>query len=259
MSLQDIEVLLKRYWEGLFKKGTGPVQPVEIARSLVREMSDRRRVSVSRVYAPNIFTVRMGNADFEQAAPLQSALSREMEEHILVQAEEKGLTLIGKPEVSFGEDQALGAGAIRIESSFNATVESADQIRQAEELGAGRTGEMQRIDHTMIFGRKEPGGWAPAGLYLAVIQGPDMGKIFSLGGEQQGFTIGRKMTNNIYLTDINASREHARVELREGDLFLKDLESRNGTFVNGERIEERQIGAGDLIQIGENVIQIEEG
>jgi hypothetical protein len=259
VNLQDIEVLLKRYWEGLFKKGAGPVQPVEIARSLVREMNDKRRVSVSRVYAPNVFTVYIGSADFEQSAPLQAPLAQEMGEHILVQAEEKGFTLIGKPEISFEEDQALGVGALRIESLFNASVDGDDRIRQAEEMGSGRTGLMQRIDHTMIFGKKEPDGREPAGLYLTVIQGPDMGKIFSLGSEQQALTIGRKMTNNIYLTDINASREHARVEWREGALFLKDLGSRNGTFLNAERIEERQIGVGDLVQIGENVLQLEEG
>jgi pSer/pThr/pTyr-binding forkhead associated (FHA) protein len=37
------------------------------------------------------------------------------------------------------------------------------------------------------------------------------------------------------------------------------LKSRNSTFVNGDRIEEQQIGAGDLIQIGENIFQIEGG
>jgi pSer/pThr/pTyr-binding forkhead associated (FHA) protein len=65
------------------------------------------------------------------------------------------------------------------------------------------------------------------------------------------------MTNNIYLTDINSSREHAQVEWRDGALVLKDLKSHNGTFVNGDKIEEQQIGAGDLIQIGENIFQIE--
>ena len=73
MSLQDLEVLLKKYWEGMFKKGAGPVQPVEIARALVREMSDKKRVSVSRVYAPNVFTVCLGGDDFEQMEPLQAA------------------------------------------------------------------------------------------------------------------------------------------------------------------------------------------
>ena len=235
----------------------GPVQPVEVARALIREMSDKRRVSVSRVYAPNVFAVCLGSADFDQTAPLQAALASELDEHVLVQAEEKGFTLIGKPEVTFTEDQELEAGAIRIESSFNAAAESTARIVPGEEPGAGKTSELQRIDHTMIFSKKEPDDREPAGLYLVVVQGPDMGKIFSLSGEHRSFTIGRKMTNNIYLTDINASREHARVEWRDGSLLLKDLKSRNGTYVNGNKIEEQRIGSGDLIQIGENIFQIE--
>ncbi len=265
MSLQDLEALLKKYWEGMFRKSAGPLQPVEVARALVREMSDKRRVSVSRVYAPNVFIVCLGSADFGQTASLQLALAGELEGHLLEQAEEKGFSLIGKPDVSFKEDQALEAGGIRIESSFNATVsataEEAARTGHGEEAVAGRTTELQRIDQTMIFGKREADGREPAGLYLAVVQGPDMGKIFSLGRERehQHLTIGRKITNNICLADINASREHAQVEWRDGALVLKDLKSRNGTFVNGDRVEEQQIGAGDLIQIGENIFQIEGG
>ncbi len=67
------------------------------------------------------------------------------------------------------------------------------------------------------------------------------------------------MTNSISLTDVNASREHALIERREAALFIKDLNSRNGTFVNGARIEEQGIGVSDQIQIGENILQLEGG
>jgi hypothetical protein len=245
----------------MFKKGARTLHPVEIARALVREMADKRRVSISRVYAPNVFIVRLGTTDFDQTAPLQSALARELEEHILVQAEEKGFTLIGQPEVSFAEDQALETGANRIESSFKDSEDGAVRIGNLDDTGTGRTKELIRIGQTMIFNKKEAEHRDAAGIYLTVIQGPDMGKIFSLSGEneQQCFTIGRKMTNNIYVTDINASREHAQLEWRDGSLFLKDLKSHNGTFVNSDKIEERQVGIDDLIQIGENIFQIEEG
>jgi hypothetical protein len=262
VSLQDLDTLLKKYWEGMFKKSPGPLQPVEVARSLVREMGDKRRVSVSRVYAPNVFMVCLGSVDYEQTAPLQSALARELEGHLQEQAEERGFSLIGKPEVSFKEDQALGSGGLRVESSFDAKTGAIadDAARQGhgDEAGAGRTTELQRIDRTMIFGKRED-DCRGEGLYLAVAQGPDMGKIFALGREHEQYLVGRKMTNNICLSDINASREHAQVEWRDGALFLKDLKSRNGTFVNGNRIDEQQIGPGDLIQIGENIFQIEGG
>ena len=257
MSLQDLEILLKKYWEGMFRKSAGSVQPVEVARALVREMSDKRRVSVSRVYAPNVFTVCLGSVDFEQTAPLQPALAGELEEHVMVQAEEKGFTLIGQPSVAFEEDQALESGVLKILSSFNAAAEGGPKTGPGEEPNAGSTGELLRIDHTMIFGKKETDEQEPTGQYLTVVQGPDTGKIFSLNVGQQSFVIGRKMTNNIYLTDINASREHAQVEWRDGALVIRDLKSRNGTYVNGKRIEEQQIGPDDLIQIGENVFQIE--
>ncbi len=254
MSLQDLEVLLKKYWEGMFKKGAGPVQPVEMARSLVREMSDKRRVSVSRVYAPNVFAVCLGADDFEQTEPLQAALARELEEHILMMAEEKGFTLIGKPQVTFEKNESIAAGEIMIRSSFAAAAESAARFTAGDDAGAGCTGELQRIEHTMIFDKREAEGREPGGIYLAVVHGPDMGKIFSLGAGQKSFTIGRKLTNAISLTDINASREHARIEWQDGALHLIDLKSRNGTFVNGDRIEAQGVaGRGRDPDRGEHI------
>jgi hypothetical protein len=252
----------------MFKKGVGPVQPVEIARALVREMSDKRRVSVSRVYAPNAFTVCLGGGDFEQTEPLQAALARELEEHLLEQAEEKGFTLIGKPQVAFEKTESVSEGEIGIRSSFTAAHPGcstapeghpAARIASGDDVSAGSTGELQRIDHTMIFGKKDAEDREPGGLYLVVVYGPDMGRIFSLGGGQNSFTIGRKLTNAINLTDINTSREHARIEWRDGALFIVDLKSRNGTFVNGEKVEAQGQGVdvGDQIQIGENILQIE--
>ena len=260
MSLQDLEVLLKRYWEGMFKKGAGPMQPVEVARVLVREMDDKRRVSVSRVYAPNVFAVHLGSADFEETAPLQSALARELEEHILEQAEEKGFSLIGRPAVSFVEDQALEAGAIRVGSSFNAAVEDRPGSEAGKRPAPGvlincsaSPGQRSLVKRSLISRQ-------PAGLYLTVVQGPDMGKIFSLSAEheQQCFTIGRKMTNNIYLTDINASREHAQDRVA-GRRICSSKICRAATVLLSTARGSRsgRSAAGDLIQIGENLLQIE--
>lgn len=261
MNLQDLVASLKKFWSGMFNKGARSLHPVEIARSLVREMSDKRRVSISRVYAPNVYIVHLGTVDFDQITPLQSALALELEGHVLEQADEKEFTLIGQPEVSFAEDQALETGASRIESSFRAFEDGAARSWYLDDNGTGRTRELIRIDQTAIFNKKEADRREAAGTYLTVIQGPDMGKIYALSREHdlQCFTIGRKMTNAVYITDINASREHAQLEWRDGGLFLKDLKSHNGTFVNTDRIEERQVGIDDLIQIGENVFQIEEG
>ncbi|NPV29789.1 MAG: DUF3662 and FHA domain-containing protein [Firmicutes bacterium] len=258
MDLQVWEKWLTNFWEGIFRrKGNRPIQPVEIARALVREMNAQRRVSVSRVYAPNTFTVSLGRADYEKCAPLQEPFSRELEEYLQVKAAEKGFTLIGRPRVSFLEDPSLGIGEIRVKSSFASSREERESPEVEEPVtGPARSEEIRQIDHTMIFSKK--GLQEREGFFLKVVQGPDQGKVFSLGREER-YTIGRKSTNQIVLSDLNTSREHALLEWRDGNLYLTDLQSRNGTLVNGIPIKQKCLKIGDRIQIGENILQVEGG
>src|SRR5712675_2401406 len=64
-------------------------------------------------------------------------------------------------------------------------------------------------------------------------------------------TIGRSSFNDIVLADKSLSRRHARI-LRDGDgLSVEDLESRNGTYFNGERLTgARALSEGDRVTIG---------
>jgi S1-C subfamily serine protease len=66
-------------------------------------------------------------------------------------------------------------------------------------------------------------------------------------------TVGRAPDNDLELPAEDfpsVSTHHLRLELVEGDLWLDDLGSRNGTLVNGHRIERRQLALGDVIQLG---------
>lgn len=259
MGLQDLERILGSFWEGIFARSSRQIQPVEIARALIQEMARQRRVSVSRIYAPNVFTVSLGKADFEKTTPLQAALCRELEEYLLKKAGERGFTLIGRPEVSFLEDEALGIGDIRVTSGF---APAEIEIEMPKKVGSGPVEpvieDLPQFDRTMVFQKEEKEQPPQEGLFLTVVQGPDQGLNIPLQGTGP-FMIGRKSTNNMALSDVNASREHAMLEWRNGVLYLVDLNSRNGTFVNGTGIEQHRLEAGDQILIGENLLQIKGG
>jgi len=63
-------------------------------------------------------------------------------------------------------------------------------------------------------------------------------------------TIGRSMDNDIIIEGEGVSRHHAQIKLRQGQYVLRDLESANGTFVNGQRIhEECVLQHGDRIRL----------
>ena len=63
-------------------------------------------------------------------------------------------------------------------------------------------------------------------------------------------TIGRESTTDIALDDPRVSRQHARLSYRQQQIWLTDLRSSNGTFVNGTPIQERALQPGDVLSFG---------
>lgn len=84
----------------------------------------------------------------------------------------------------------------------------------------------------------------------------DDGSTFDLSG---GATIGRSPGSDIVLPDDYVSQTHARIFARRQFLFIEDLGSTNGTFIDGRRIEgEHQIKPGQEIVIGDTIFRFEE-
>lgn len=85
---------------------------------------------------------------------------------------------------------------------------------------------------------------------LEVIEGPDKGRRFALP-EREPQLIGRS-TEAVPITDEAVSRRHAELTPDDGRWWLRDLESTNGTFLNGERIDGRvPLSPGDEIMCGD--------
>jgi hypothetical protein len=86
-----------------------------------------------------------------------------------------------------------------------------------------------------------------AGPRLVIESGERAGETLALG---QRLTIGREAGNDLLVADMTVSRRHC-VLIREGDkVIVRDEGSANGTLVNGERVTEKTLAAGDRIQVG---------
>lgn len=86
-------------------------------------------------------------------------------------------------------------------------------------------------------------------LVLTVIQGPDKGRRFELPDDQPQL-IGRS-SEALPLTDNTVSRRHAELTPDDGVWWIRDLQSQNGTYVNGVRITERtRLKPGDQVRAG---------
>jgi len=84
---------------------------------------------------------------------------------------------------------------------------------------------------------------------LVLLSSPRSGQTFPVGPE--GLSIGRHPDNRLLVTDHAASRFHCVVEQAEGRFRLRDLESRQGTFVNGRPVREHVLEEGDLVAVGD--------
>jgi len=87
---------------------------------------------------------------------------------------------------------------------------------------------------------------------LFVIRGNDQGVRFELNGPVLG--IGRDSSNAIQLHDNEVSRQHAELRLVDNAYVLCDLNSSNGTFVNGRLVRQHRLHSGDQVQVGSTLM-----
>jgi pSer/pThr/pTyr-binding forkhead associated (FHA) protein len=86
-----------------------------------------------------------------------------------------------------------------------------------------------------------------------VLEGIDKGRIFRELATP--VTIGREEGNALRLNDERVSRYHAKVQHDNGEIILTDLESTNGTRVNGNVVQIRRLRPGDIISIGRSLLR----
>lgn len=92
---------------------------------------------------------------------------------------------------------------------------------------------------------------------LTLISGPLMGTHLELPGYQE-VTIGRSQSSTLVLEDDFASGRHARLIKRGPDWFVEDLDSRNGTFIGSQRIDQpEKLSAGQEIRVGQTLVRME--
>ena len=68
--------------------------------------------------------------------------------------------------------------------------------------------------------------------------------------DKDSISIGRKLNNDIQLSELTVSGNHSIIQISDDETYIKDLASTNGTLLNGDRITKAILQHGDIIQIG---------
>ena len=118
--------------------------------------------------------------------------------------------------------------------------------------------------HSARAGRVSAVGKAPYGYrYVSKAEGggPTGSLVLTDGGRlvvgDEPLTIGRLPECDIVVGDPNVSRRHAEVRRQDGQFVVVDLDSTNGTTVNGARVKERRLADGDEIAVGGTRLRFE--
>ena len=226
--LRDFERRLEGLVEGLFAKTSrSGLQPVELAKRLIREMDTGKVVGLRGVVAPNRFLITLSEADGSRFEQAEKALATELQQVVRDAAGERGWGLMGPPEVEFEMDDVLRKGQFRLEASL---VEGQEQVAPAP-AGTGAT--------------------------LLIHEGTNAPRTVRVGGGTA--TIGRLAECEVVVHDPGASRRHAQVRQQGGGWTLIDLGSTNGTQLNGQTVQQRGLADGDRITIGTTTIEFREG
>lgn len=216
--LERFEDSLDRLVNGAFARAfKAEVQPVEIASALQREINDRAAVvDRTRTVIPNVFVVELSDHDYRRLAVFRDALQTELATLVRDYGAEQGYTLLGPVDVALGQDDELDTGIFRVRSEARAQVQAA--------------GSQQAAQADLRQPRLELGPMAYP-LVRAISR------------------LGRGSDTDIRIEDPGASRNHCEIVLGQPAL-LRDLNSTNGTLVNGQKVTQAELVDGMTITIG---------
>jgi hypothetical protein len=117
--LQAIERRLERLVEGAFGRAfRSDVQPVELARRIVRELEAGRQLGVNAPVAPNEYRVRLSPDDKDRFDSFGDTLGRELTEAVRTHAREEGYQFVGPVTVALAADNGVRRGGVRVDAAI---------------------------------------------------------------------------------------------------------------------------------------------
>jgi Protein of unknown function (DUF3662)/FHA domain len=248
--LRSIESKIEGLFEGVFGRAFRThVQPVELARKLAKEMDEHRSVSVSRVYVPNEYTVYLSPDDRQQFVSYEGSLVGELQEYLAEHARREGYALLTLPKVVIASDEDLAIGEFGIATRV---VQSEAPSVPAPPAAPAQAAPPPSPDATMVYRPRVPLADAepeqPAEVERELVTLTVDGHDYPVTSRR--VVLGRSRECDIRVPDANVSRRHAELRQEGATYWIVDLDSTNGTELNGRRIDRAKLADGDRITVG---------
>jgi hypothetical protein len=238
-DISFLERLAEDLLEGTFAYAfKSRLEPVQIAKALVREMEQNRIVGPEAPLVPNHYIAHLHPSDFDAVSEFRQGLERELGNYLRGYAKMRGFRSLGDISVEVARADPPGRPR-RVRATASMVDTPAEQPRTRFEPLTQATAEMPRAEVT-------PGESAqriPAGLEALD------GGFISLTGEVT--SVGRSIDNDVVIESPDVSRRHAQIVWEQDQYVVIDLESTNGTFVSGNKVARQRLSGGEEVSFGD--------
>ncbi|MGA1345188.1 MAG: FhaA domain-containing protein [Ilumatobacteraceae bacterium] len=233
-----------------------PLRPVEIGRRILRAMDNGIDIDATgRRVAPNRYRINLATADRTGLAELERTLISELVDAATIYANDEGYHLASPVTVEFHTDAGLTPGQITVDARITGGTATAPAATPAPAPAVDPL-----PPPVITTAAPEPVIIDPTPAETPAVTPPTqplaLGALHSNTGERTPLsggttTLGRATENTISLPDAQASRRHAEIRYENGRHVLVDMNSTNGTVVNGTRLTgPHTLRHGDVITIG---------
>lgn len=226
-ALDRFEKGVERVVQTAFAKAfKGEVEPVELASALRKEADTNAQVlGRGRTLVPNAYRITLGSSDFQRFEPWQDTLVDELADSITDHARQQRYSFSGPVQIHLNHDEALNTGVFQVQSA-------------------------------MVKGSVAPAATAA----VATVSHP----VLDIDGRRYQLSrpitiLGRGTDADIVVDDPGVSRAHAEIRVDPDGTTIFDLNSTNGTFVDGSRANGTRLYDGSSITIGRTRVGFHSG
>jgi FhaA, N-terminal domain/FHA domain len=231
--LSRFELLAERLVEGAFGRWfAGHLHPLEVALQLARAMEDAQVLNLrGERLAPNIYWVYLNPEDYSALRKAQPTLPEDLTQSVVELAAQAELVLTQLPVVEVHSAESIPRHQVSLAARYvpPESIESGSTSEMDEQTSAAMQAELER---------------APGAASFLILDGR---RTVSL--TRPIVTIGRSLDNDVIVNDARVSRHHAQLRRRAGRYVVYDLGSSGGTTVNGDRVSECLLQAGDVVSL----------